>query len=139
MLALSDVLTDDELRAALSVRHGMPMTAPRYDARTIHVGAAIKLSRTHPVFSAGVGDVLERGAHFYRRWFELPDLGMRGWAIILRVRPPDPWTSATCEHLAGWVEAERQQRADEWIRVLNDEIAARLTAAGAGGIGVRAR
>jgi hypothetical protein len=68
----------------------------------------------------------------YKRWFDFPDLGKKGWAIILRVWDADsnPTYPGVYEKFPGWVPPEREEEADQWITFLNAEIRARIRESG---------
>jgi len=66
-------------------------------------------------------------ACFRREWFDFPDLGRRGWAIILLVTMSrEGEDRVPVEQIAGWVPPEREAQADQWIAFLNLQIVKRL-------------
>lgn len=73
-----------------------------------------------PQYRIGYSFDLAPESHLFRRWFERPDLGVKGWAIVFHARNP------AGEILVGWVPPERQDEADAWIEFLNSEIRDRL-------------
>lgn len=84
----------------------------------------LSISKHRPGYSDGWGHDLRPDSRFYKRWFDFPDLGKRGWAIIFRVFEPTGDVAQKYEYFPGWVE--REAEADEWIAFLNDQIQARL-------------
>lgn len=73
-----------------------------------------------PQYRVGYSFDLAPESRLFRRWFDLPDAEIRGWAIIFRGRTADD------EILIGWVPPEREAVADRWISFLNAEIQHRL-------------
>ncbi len=117
------------------------------------IGGSLKINRRWASFRSGYTYSLRPESHFYKRWFEFPDLGKRGWAIIFQAfdpaKAPEAVTldEAQCddysdddnitrlnfinsgrraEFIAGWVPPEDEAKADEWIAFLNAEIQARV-------------
>ena len=84
------------------------------------------IDKHQPVYSDGWGHGLHPESRFYKRWFEFPDIGARGWAIILRIWDPVGEPTGRYETFPGWVPPERAAEADAWIAFLNDQIKARF-------------
>lgn len=92
----------------------------------------VGISKTRPEHRHGFGGHLFPESRFYKRWFDLPDLGRKGWLIIFRIwdRHSNPQHPGLYETFPGWVPPEREQEADHWIAFLNQEIRARLRESG---------
>lgn len=81
--------------------------------------------KRQPSYDNGWTWALRPTSRFYKRWFDLADIGVRGWAIVFRIHDPDE-TYGVEELMAGWVPPEREHDADRWIAVLNAEVRDRL-------------
>ncbi len=127
----NDYSDDEQLRRTLTIANcgaidGFRETSDEWCLDTFGIG------KRRPYFRSGWSFDLFPESRFYRRWFDFPDLGAKGWAIILRVwdagSPPNH--ADVYEKFPGWVPPERVQEADQWITFLNAEIRARLLDAG---------
>jgi hypothetical protein len=108
---MSKAVTDADLGILLRSTRSEPLTELAFSDgwwrfRTFSVATF------RPVYSNGWTFSLKPESRFYKRWFDFPELGLRGWAIIF-----DPgWTD---ELFPGWVPPEREHDADRWIEFLN--------------------
>lgn len=82
------------------------------------------IHKHQPAYRIGWGFDLAPESHLLRRWFELEDVGVKGWAVIFHSKDPDG------EIFVGWVPEGRQADADRWIAFLNGEIHDRLVQSG---------
>ena len=65
---------------------------------------------------------IEPESKFYKLPFDYPDLGLKGFAVILHHRDQQPYE----EYFAGWAPPEREADMDEWLSTMNDHIAGHL-------------
>jgi hypothetical protein len=65
-----------------------------------------------PAYNNGWTFSLRPESRLYKRWFDFPDMGLRGWAIIF-----DPGYNDVL--FPGWVPPEGEQEAERWIEFLN--------------------
>jgi tetratricopeptide (TPR) repeat protein len=119
---------DDLLRIFLRGTRSEPLRTLQDLDGWLHL-FTFSISRDRPVYSDGWTHDLRPESRLYKRWFDLPDTKKRGWAIIFRIFDPQEPGTKNFESIPGWVPPEREADADRWIRRLNDEIHARLTAA----------
>ena len=118
-------VTDQTIRALLRVSpdiHRLTKLEEDSAAFRLH---SLSIDKHQPKYSNGWTFNLRSTSRFYKRSFDLPDIGARGWAIVFRIHDPDG-TPGAYELMAGWVPPENEQEADRWIAVLNDEIRDRL-------------
>lgn len=94
--------------------------------------SSVRINKRFPEFSAGFNWDLAPTSHFYKRWFDYPDLGKRGWMIMFQVHPPDEPGHRPAEYICAWVPPDREKDADQWIDFLNAEIRDRLRTASPG-------
>lgn len=122
---MSYAATDDNIRTLLGVSRSRPIAQLKEtdDQWKLDTFSILKYGAQ---FSNGWGHSLRPESRFYKRWFEFPDIGARGWAIIFRVFDPVGEPQAKYEYFPGWVPPEREAEADEWISFLNARIKDRL-------------
>lgn len=118
-------ITDDTIRLLLDSKQ---IENLREDPDSWRLGTFGILKR-QPSFNNGWTFPLQATSRFYKRWFDLPDLGARGWVIIFRIFDPVGEPTEPYEQFPGWVPPERGGDADRWIEFLNAQIRARLTGA----------
>jgi len=116
-------ITDDRLRH-LYKSNKLEGWMELHDAGDEWFLGTFSIHKFAPMFRIGWGFDLAPESHLLRRWFELPDLGVKGWAIIFHNADPHG------EIFVGWVPPERKDAADRWIAFLNGEIRDRLVKAG---------
>jgi hypothetical protein len=118
-------VTDERIRSLL---RGAPdirqLTNLKEDDEAFRL-LTFSIKKHQPKYSNGWSSDLRPTSRFYKRWFDLPDIGVRGWAVIFRIHDPDG-TPGTYELMPGWVPPEGERDADRWIEVLNGEIRDRL-------------
>jgi hypothetical protein len=127
---MRDFSDDKTLRASLATVRGNPIDG--FDEDSHWRLDAFGISKHEARYDIGYSFALWPESRMYKRWFDFPDLGKKGWAIVLRVwdtgsneRNPDVY-----EKFPGWVPPAREQEADQWIAFLNQEIRARLRESG---------
>lgn len=122
---MSYAITDDDIKCFLRVGRRRPIARLKEtdDQWKLDTFSILKYGAQ---FSNGWGHSLRPESRFYKRWFEFPDIGARGWAIIFRVFDPIGEPTQNYEQYPGWVPPEREAEADEWIAFLNERIADRL-------------
>jgi len=122
-------ITDDVIRSLLRTTRSRPLEGLHENADSWRLGT-FGILKHQPCWNNGWTFDLLPEARFYKRWFELPDLGAKGWAIIFRIFDPAGEPTKNYEQFPGWVPPEREREADQWIALLNAEIRARLREAG---------
>lgn len=124
-------LTDARLRFILSELFSSPIDGLRSGSSYWMLGL-VGIGKNAPRFTNGFHPRLWPESRLYRRWFDFPDLGKKGWAIILRVwdEGSSPKSPGVYDQFPGWVPPERVKEADQWIAFLNQEIRDRLQEAG---------
>lgn len=122
---IDPTVSDESIRSLL---RGGPeiykLDALREDDGAFRLRTLSIMKRT-PCYSNGWTWDLQPTSRFYKRWFELSDIGVRGWAIVFRIHDPGRAFKAE-ELMPGWVPPEREHDADRWITILNGEIRDRL-------------
>jgi len=126
-----DETTDEQLRLALWMISS-PIDGISEDEDFWYLAHLFGISKRKPEFRAGYVFDLSPESRLYKHWFDFPDLGKKGWAIIFRRwdRGSNPQHPGVSESYRGWVPPEREKEADHWIAFLNQEIRARLRASG---------
>jgi hypothetical protein len=125
-------VTDESLRPSVAgdpLRHPLEGLEDRSDAWFLEY---VGIYKTRPEYKHGFGGYLFPASRFYKRQFDFPDLGKKGWLIVFRIwdRDTNPHHPGLYEVRCGWVPPERAQEADHWIAFLNQEIRARLRESG---------
>lgn len=121
-------MTDETLMRLISGASTRRIEALEESEYHWHLGTFSIMKRS-PKYSDGFVHDLRPESCFYKRWFDFPAIGKRGWAIMFHTRDPAPdhdpknWT----EQFPGWVPPERVRDADRWIEFLNREIRDRLS------------
>lgn len=123
-------LTDNQMRIFLQGGDKRPMEFIRETAATYAFDSGLSISRKFAHFSDGFGSALRAESHFYKRAFDFPDLGVKGYALVFRVYRPMGQPGQVAEYLAGWVPLDRETDVDGWVAFLNAEIRDRLVTAG---------
>lgn len=118
--------TEDVLRSFI-LRGTRPAPLEELHENDGYVGlGTLEISKHRAGYSDGFGHSLRPESRFYKRWFDLGDDGIKGWAIIFRIFDPADEGAKLYEKFPGWVPPEREAEADQWIERLNAEIQARL-------------
>ncbi|MBP6842766.1 MAG: hypothetical protein KA201_03455 [Kofleriaceae bacterium] len=122
---------DKKLRASISIVRAAPIGGFSEDAQK-WILDGFGVFKSEPSYDIGYSFALWPESRMYKRWFDFPDLGKKGWAIILRVwdAGSNERNPGVYEKFPGWVPPEREQEADLWIAFFNQEIRARLREAG---------
>lgn len=122
---------DKKLRASLSIVRATPIGGFDEDADKWWLDA-FGIAKHEPRYDIGYSFALWPESRMYKRWFDFPDLGKKGWAIILRVwdAGSNDRNPGVYEKFPGWAPPEREKEADHWIAFLNQEIRARLRESG---------
>jgi hypothetical protein len=122
---MSRTITDDVIKLLLGGgrRHAIAQLKENDDAWML---GTFGIKKHSAGYTDGWGHSLRPESRFYKRWFEFPEIGARGWAIIFRIFDPVGESEDRCESFPGWVPPDREAEADRWIEFLNAEIAARL-------------
>lgn len=124
------LLDDEAVRARAVSDRGHPLTELRESETQWHLFTFSILKRD-AAWNNGFSFGLLPGAHLYKRWFDAPDQGINGWAIIFRIAEPGQFPEGELhERMAGWVPPEREADADRWIAFLNERIREHLTSRG---------
>lgn len=118
---MSIAITDDVLRSLLRTTRSHPLDDLEEDEDAWHLGT-FSISKHSATWNNGWTFSLQRESRLYKRWFDLADLGVKGWVIIFRVDE----TSDVEEQCPGWVPPKREKDADRWIKFLNTKIRERL-------------
>lgn len=126
-----ELVTDERLRLGLWML-STPIDGISDDEESWSLDHLFQISKRKPEFRTGYVSDLAPESRLYKRWFDFPDLGIKGWAIIFRRWDPgsNPRYPSGAESFRGWVPPEREKEADHWIAFLNLEIRARLREAG---------
>lgn len=126
-------MTDETLKILLQGSNARPLEALEESDGQWHLNT-FSILKHRPSFHTGFGYALRSESCFYKRWFDFPDIGKRGWALMFHAYdpPPDQASALGTEHFPGWVPPERVRDADTWIDFLNGQVRARLTEANAG-------
>jgi hypothetical protein len=117
--SLEPVVTDEYIRTLLRSSADIYKLKELKEDDSAFRLRTFSIAKHQPTYSNGWTFHLRPTSRFYKRWFDLPDIGVRGWAIVFRIHDPE-------EIMAGWVTPEREHDADQWIAVLNAEIRDRL-------------
>ena len=126
-------MTDDKLKRLLQLSRTHPLKELKERGGELALNT-FSISQHRPLYSNGWSFSLWPESCFYKRWFDFPDIGMMGWAVMFHIVSPigeeirTKWRGET-EHFPGWVPPERGPEADKWIAILNAEIAKRLAEA----------
>ena len=126
-------MTDDTLKSLLEVSRSSPLDGLKDYGDDLAL-YTFSISKHRPVYSNGWTFSLWPESCFYKRWFDFPEIGKMGWAIMFHIVNPvgeeirTKWRGET-EHFPGWVPPDRGPEADKWIAILNAEIAKRLAEA----------
>lgn len=112
-------VTPERIRTWLELRPA-PLTGIHETEHERTFDGSPRFDKRWPHYRAGFGRDLDERARFLKRWFDFPDLGKRGWAIIFQNYPPP---GPSCELFLGWVPHEREAEADGWISFMNAETA----------------
>lgn len=128
---MRDLSDDNELRASLRTVRDTPLKGFSEDPYAWHLDS-FGIYKQKCAYNIGWAFALWPESRIYKRWFDFPDLGMKGWAIILRVWDADsnPKSPGVYEKFPGWVPPEREGEADQWITFLNAEIRDRIRESG---------
>ncbi len=128
---MRDFSDDDQLRKTLQVLRDSPLTGFSEDPEVWHL-ETFGIFKRQCAFNIGWTFGLWPESRLYKRWFDFPDLGKKGWAIIFRVWDADsnPKYPGVYEKFPGWVPPEREEEADQWITFLNAEIQDRIRESG---------
>src|SRR5689334_3717585 len=118
-------VTDDVIRVLLRGSCSAPLNDLEETSDAWHL-FTFSILKHQPSFNNGWTWALRPESRFYKRWFDFPEMGMRGWAIIFRIFDPVGEPDQVYEHFPGWVPQERESDADRWIDFLNAEIRARF-------------
>jgi hypothetical protein len=118
---MSFVATDEALKILLAGSRKEPLEKLE-ETSGEWVLWTLSISKHRPVYSDGWTHDLRPESRFYKRWFDFPDIGKCGWAIMLHVFDPVDDRNRKCEQFPGWVPPERVAEADHWIELLNAEI-----------------
>lgn len=123
---MMDDLTAEKLRANLRVSPE-PMRGLWEDDHWIGMaGRPLSIHKREPRFSVGWVLSLRPTSRFYKTWFDVPDLGKRGWAIVFRLADEPMEPGENLLFFGGWVPPEREADVDGWVERLNNEIRDRL-------------
>lgn len=123
-------MTDETLKNLLRGSCADPLTALEESRSDWHLDT-FSISKHQASYHTGFGYALRPESCLYKRWFDFPEIGKRGWAVMFHAYDPPPdhdprgWT----EQFPGWVPPERVRDADTWINFLNGEVRARLAEA----------
>lgn len=123
---------DKQLRTSIAIVHASPIDGFDEDEQKWWLNS-FSIFKREPSYGAGYTFTLWPESRMYKRWFDFPDVGKKGWAIILRVwdvGSNDRHPGLLYEKFPGWVPPEREKEADHWIAFLNQEIRARLIESG---------
>lgn len=129
----SEELTDARLHFILDKMFPSPIDGLRCGSAYWVLGLIGVVGKDSPRYTNGFHMELWPESRLYKRWFDFPDLGKKGWAIILRVWDADSnprYPGGIYDQFPGWVPPEREKEADHWIAFLNQEIRARLIESG---------
>ena len=105
-------LTDNQMRIFLQGGDKHPMEFIKETAATYAFDSGLSISRKFAHFSDGFGSALRAESHFYKRAFDFPDLGVKGYALVFQVYRPMGQPGQVAEYLAGWVPLDRETDVD---------------------------
>jgi len=111
-------MTDDQLRQRMATHHERPLLGIQENEDHRWFDGNPRFEKRSPTYGVGWWFHMDERARFLKRWFDFPDLGKRGWAIIFQDFPPP---GPDCEWFLGWVPPEREAEADGWIAFMNAE------------------
>lgn len=120
-------MTDEVLRTLLGGSRSQPLGELEESSDGWWHLFTFAISKSRAVYSDGWTHPLRPESRLYKRWFEFPDIGMRGWAIIFRIFDPTGEPEQMYETFPGWVPPDREKDADRWIEFLNAQIRDRIS------------
>jgi hypothetical protein len=116
---------DDKLRRFLRGTRSAPLENLDESDDVWRLGT-FSISKRRAVWNDGWTHDLRPESRLYKRWFDFPDEGKSGWAIIFRIFDPTNDGAKHYETFPGWVPPERGAEVDGWIELLNGAIAQRF-------------
>jgi hypothetical protein len=128
---VAPTVTDETIRSLLRGSCAKPLATLEESDGAWHL-RTFSILKYGASFHIGFGYSLRPESCFYKRWFDFPDLGKVGWAIMFHAYDPalDHDPKAWTEQFTGWVPPERVHDADTWIEFLNRQVHDRLAVGG---------
>jgi len=115
-------VADDDIRVMVKLER--PLDAVK-DAANDWILGPMHVGKREASGGLGWRQRFHNTTRLRKQWFDFPDTGRRGWAVVYRW-DDDHRGEGPVEYLVGWVPPDRERDVDTWISFLNDEIQKRV-------------